>query len=162
MEVISGLQPGNCMDLNIGFSALETMLSVLEYLKICSRWVSQISYRNRKNTGCKFVRTYWFNRKLKVTVSWITSLPMMRHVVTTTNQSQNSSPGSSNVLIPHWRKSLRCIVQWLKWCALSFGIGEEWSFWTSWNLEKPPTPIAISWHWIRRRFKLSESGQRRW
>ena len=46
------------MDLNIGFSALETMLSVLEYLKICSRWVSQISYRNRKNTGCKFVRTY--------------------------------------------------------------------------------------------------------
>ena len=35
-----------CMELDIGFSALEMMVAMLEYHKVCTRWVSQI-HRNR-------------------------------------------------------------------------------------------------------------------
>ena len=47
----------------------------------------ECSHRKRKNTICKFVRTYWTNMRLKVTVSWIISLPMMKHFVITMSQS---------------------------------------------------------------------------
>ena len=47
--------------------------------------------KNRKNTVLKSVRTYGSNMQLKVTVSWITSLLVMRRVITM-RQSQNSSP----------------------------------------------------------------------
>lgn len=40
------------------------------------------SHRNGKSTIYNFVRTYWTNRCLKMTVSWITSLPMTRPGVT--------------------------------------------------------------------------------
>ena len=38
-------------------------------------------HRSRKNTVCKFLRTYWINARLTVAVSWITSLPVTRHGV---------------------------------------------------------------------------------
>ena len=41
------------------------------------------SQNNRMNTICKFVRTYWTNMRLKVMVSWITSLPVMRYAFST-------------------------------------------------------------------------------
>ena len=31
-----------CMELNIGFSALETVVVMLEYHKVCTRWVPQM------------------------------------------------------------------------------------------------------------------------
>ena len=43
----------------------------------------ECSHRNIKNTVCQFVRTYWTSMRLKVTVSWITSSPVMRCGVTT-------------------------------------------------------------------------------
>jgi hypothetical protein len=42
----------------------------------------ECSNRNMKNTVCKFVRTYWTNTRLKVTVSWITSSPLRATVKT--------------------------------------------------------------------------------
>jgi len=36
-----------------------------------------------------------------------------------------------------------------------------WLFWISWNLDKPSTLISTSWCWLRWRFDLPESGQRR-
>ena len=53
--------------------------------------------RNRKNTVCKFVRTYWTNVRPKVTVSWVPSFLLTRHGVTTTSQSQNGSPWRGDI-----------------------------------------------------------------
>jgi len=50
------------------------------------------SHRNRKITICKFFRIIWTTTRLKVTVSWITSLLVTRRGVTSTSWSQNSSP----------------------------------------------------------------------
>ena len=50
-------------------------------------------------TWCKFVRACWSITRLIVTLSWIRSILVTRHDVTTTNQSQNSSPWSGNVWI---------------------------------------------------------------
>ena len=81
----------------------------------------RFSHRNRKNTVGKFVRTY--RTRLKVIISWIASLLVMRHGVTTVCWSQNSSTWSDDVWIPHWRQSSRHCPQQVKWCGLSFGIG---------------------------------------
>jgi len=37
-----------CMELNIGFSALETMVATLEYCKVCARWVPQMLTQEHK------------------------------------------------------------------------------------------------------------------
>ena len=78
------------MDLNISFNMVEIMLAALEYHSSCQVSPRNTQKRNRK-TLRKFVRTYRTNTKLKVTVSWITSLLVMRHGVTITSWSQNSS-----------------------------------------------------------------------
>jgi len=46
-------------------------------------------------------------------VSWIALLPVMRCDVTTVSHSQNGSPWSGNMWIPHWRKSLWPSHQWV-------------------------------------------------
>lgn len=56
----------------------------------------EYSHRLRKNTICIFIRTYRSNTKLKVTVSWITSLPVVTTHLVTMRQSQNISPRSGN------------------------------------------------------------------
>ena len=99
--------------------------------------------------------------RLKVTVSWITSSPVIRRGVTTTSRGQNSSPWSGGVWNPHWRKSSRCCPQRVKWCSLYFGIGKGWSFCISLNLDKPSTLTAISRRWLSWRLEFPESGQRR-
>jgi len=81
---------------------------------------------NRNNTVCKFVRAYWTNTNLKVTVSWIHSLPVMRCGATTLSLSQNSSLWNSIMWISH--QSSRCSPQWVRGCALSSGIGKRRSF----------------------------------
>jgi len=119
------------------------------------------SHRNIKNTICKFVQTYWTNTRLKMTVSWSASSLVTRRVVTTMNQSQNSSPWIDDMWIPHGRKSSRCCPQWVKWCALSFGIGNGWSFWISLNPDKPSSLTATLRRWLSWRLEFPESGQRR-
>ena len=37
-----------CTQLNIGFSALETMVAMLEYCKVCARWVPRILTQGHK------------------------------------------------------------------------------------------------------------------
>ena len=89
-----------CTELNIGFSALVTMVATLEYRKVCARWVHECSYRNIKNTVCKFVRTYWTNTRLKVTVSWIAPSPVTRHSITITSRSQAAVHGVATCEFP--------------------------------------------------------------
>jgi len=80
------------------------------------------------------------NKRLKVAVSRIISLPMTGGGVTTVSQSQNSSSWRAGKMeIPHRSRSSRCVTQWIKWCVLSFGMGKGWSFWISWNSGKPST-----------------------
>lgn len=112
-------------------------------------------HRNRKNLICKLIRTYWTNTRLKAT------LLVTRFSVTTMSQSQNSSPQSGDMWIPHGRKCSRLSTQWIQRYALSFGIGKVRSFWISWNLDKPSTLTAPLQHWVSWRPKLSEPGQRR-
>ena len=69
----------------------------------------ECSTTNRKNSIWKFVRTYWTNTGLKVTVSCITSLPSTR-CGATTSQSQNSSLWSSDMNLP-----LKFRPQRVKW-----------------------------------------------
>jgi len=47
-------------------------------VKCASRVSPECSHRNRNNTICKFVRTYGAYLRPRMTVSWITSLPVMR------------------------------------------------------------------------------------
>ena len=78
-----------------------------------------------------------------------------------TSLSQNDSPWSGDMWIPHRRKCPRCCPQLVKWCALSFGIGKGWSFWISLNPDKPSILTATSRRWLRWRLEFPESGQRR-
>ena len=78
------------------------------------------SYRNIKNTVCKFVGTYLTNTRLKVTISWFASLPVMRCGVTTTSWSQNGSPWSGDMNCPSKKRfktlpsvsKVMCTVFW--------------------------------------------------
>ena len=93
---ITRLWQGNCAELNISFNVLETMLATLEYCKVYAIWVPRMLIQEQKVCSvCKFVMQT--NKKLKVTVSWIASLLMMRHSITTMSWNQNSSPWSGNM-----------------------------------------------------------------
>ena len=72
-------------------------------------------------------------------VSWIASLPVRRHGITTTNWNHNGNPWSSNLWIPPQRRCSRHSPRGVKWCAPSFGIGKGRSLWISWNMDKPST-----------------------
>ena len=150
-----------CVKLNVGFSALEMVVTCWNIPKFAPGRSHECPHRNIKNTVCKFVRTYWTNTTLKVTVSWIASSPVTRCGITTTSWSQNSSPWSGNMCIPRQRKSSRRCRQQVKWRPLSFGIGKGWYFWISLNPYKPSTLTATSWCWLRWRINFSELGQRR-
>ena len=78
-----------CMELNI-FSALETMVENI--VKFVSSGFHKCSHRNKKNTICKFVRTYCTNARMKMTLSWIASLSVARCGVTIKSWRQNGSP----------------------------------------------------------------------
>jgi len=90
-------------------------------------------HKNGKNIVCRFVRTYWTTVRMKVAVSWITPLLVKRCGATAMSTGQNSSLWSSNMWIPHRRKSSSHSPQQVKWCA----IGKGWSFWISCDLDKP-------------------------
>jgi len=146
---IGGLWLGNCVRSSILASACwKQWWQCWNIAKYAPDGSHKCSHRNIKNTVWKFVRTYWTKTRLKVTVSWITSSPVMRHGVTTMSRSQNSSPWSGDMWIPHQRKSSRPCCQRIKWCALSFGIGKGWSFWISLNLDKPSTLTATLQCWL--------------
>ena len=87
----------------------------------------------RKLYGTLLGPTEHYSGMLKVTVPWVPWLPVTRHSATT----MSGSPWSGEMWIHHQRKSSRCSLQWVKWCVLSFRIGKKWSFWTSWNPDKP-------------------------
>lgn len=97
--------------------------------------------------SCKVVRTYWNGMRLKVSVSCIASLPMMRYGVTTKSQRQNVSPKSSDLWIPSQRKGSRRSPQQVG-DLLSFGIGKGWSNWISWNLETISSTGAVLCAWL--------------
>ena len=61
-------------ELNISLNALETMVAMLEYCKLYTLGSPKCSHRNRKNPVCKFLKTFWTDARLKVTVFWIALL----------------------------------------------------------------------------------------
>ena len=96
---------------------------------------------------------------MEMTVSCIAPLP--QDVMSVLRVASEWQSTGQQCAIPHQRKSLRHSPQQIKWCALYFGIRKGWSFWISWNPDKPSTLNTTSWHWPRWRLKLPESGQRR-
>ena len=105
---IGGLRLGNCVRSWISASVhWKRWWQCWNITKFAPGSSHECSHRNM-NTICKFVRSYWTNMRLKVTFSWITSSLVTRHGVTTMSQSQNGSPWSSDMWIPHRRKNSRC------------------------------------------------------
>lgn len=143
-----------CTELNISFSVLKMMVAMLEYCKVCTRWVPKM--------------LTWEEKEHRMQVCWdllkqyeAENESFLDHIVTSDETwCQNSSPWSSDVWIPHWRKSSRSSPQQVKWCALSFEIGKGWSLWISWNPGKPSTLAShcvMTSSWM---LKLAESDQR--
>lgn len=144
-------------ELNISFSVVNNSNNV-GISQSCARWVL-LTHRKRKNTLRKFARIYWISSRLKVTVSWITSLLMTKHGVTTMSQSKNGSRWNGNMWIPYQRKSLMPSSEG-KMTAIFFGIGNVWLFLISWNPDKLSTLIATSQNYLSWRLELPDSGQK--
>lgn len=80
---IVGLQPGNCVQSWVSVSVRwKQWWRHWNIARFVSGGSHECSQRNRKNITCKFFRTYQTNTGLKLTFSWITSLPVMRCGVT--------------------------------------------------------------------------------
>ena len=95
---IDGLQLGNCVWSWISASVhWKWWWQHWNIAKFAPGGSHECSHRNVKNTLCKFVRTYWTNTRLKVTVSWIASSPVTKRGLTTTSRSQNGSPWSGDL-----------------------------------------------------------------
>jgi len=114
----------------------------------------ECSCQNRKNTVCKFVRAYWTNMR------WRWQFLALHHchwqdVMSVLRVASEWQSTGQQCVIRHQRKSLRHSPQQIKWCALYFGIRKGWSFWISWNPDKP------SWHWSSWKLELPGSGQKR-
>ena len=58
-------------ELNIGFNTLKMMWQYWNVVMFSPGCSHKCSHMNRNSTVYKFVRTYWTNMSLKVTVSWI-------------------------------------------------------------------------------------------
>jgi len=67
----------------------------------------ECSHRHIKNTVMQVCQDLLNQYEAKATVSWIASSLVMRCGVTTMSQSQNRSPWSGSMWIPHRRKSSR-------------------------------------------------------
>jgi len=93
----------------------------------------------------------------KVNESWREALPWGSWK----QMLQNSNPWNGNVWICHGSSSSGHRPQWVKWCALSFGIGRGWFFWISWNPDKPSTLAVRLWCWLSYKLEVPESSQRR-
>ena len=118
---IGGLRLGNCVRSWLSAS-MRWILCWQRWniVKILPGGSHERSYRNVKKTVCKFVRNYWTNTRLKVTVFWIASSPVTRRGVITTSRSQNGRPWSGDMWIPHGRKSTRRCHLRVKWRAAVF------------------------------------------
>ena len=89
-----------CSVLNIGLNVLETMVwkrywNITKFVPIDPL---SGSHRNKKNTECKFIKTYWASMRLKLTVSRIAPLLVMRHSVTTMSKNEGLWSGDVNYL----------------------------------------------------------------
>lgn len=89
-----------------------------------------------------------------------TNMTSSRHIALL-KWNQNSSAWGGNMWIPNWRKHSRLSPQKLKWCALSPGMRKGWSFWISWNPDKPSAVTITSQCWLSWRLEFLRSGQRR-
>lgn len=126
-------------------------------LEYCSLWQAAPtdSHRNRKNTICKFITTEpisgwrWHFLGSHHYQRWDLLLWVW------------AGMWSGKMWIPHQRRSSRCSPQQVKWCAVSFGVGREWSFWVSWNPDRPSILTATSQLWLSWRLRLPDSGQLR-
>ena len=103
--------------------------------------------QEQKEHYMQFVRTWWTDIGLKVTVPWIALLPVTRHDITTMSRNQNGSSWSSDPWIHGQGKSSSQSLQWVKWYGLSFGIERGWSFWISCNLDTYQGKLTGEFMW---------------
>ena len=83
----SRLQPGSCVwSLILASRHWKKWWQFWNIAKFVPGGSHKCSHRNRNSIICKFVRTYWTNMRLKMTVFWIASLLVMRYGVTTMSQ----------------------------------------------------------------------------
>jgi hypothetical protein len=80
------------MELNVCFSALEMMLAMLKYRKVCARWVSWMLTQEHKGHGMQVCQDLLNNYEAEGDSFLDRIIPMMRRDVTTTSRNQNGSP----------------------------------------------------------------------
>jgi len=95
-----------CTEMNISFSALETMVATLKYHKICTLYPQMLTQEKRKH-HMQVCQDLLNQCEAEGWRSWIASLPVTRRGVTITSRSQKGSPWSGNMWIHQGRKSLR-------------------------------------------------------
>jgi len=90
-------------------------MAMLEHCKVCMRWIPQVLTKEQEEHHVQ-----------------VFTLPVMRCIVSTTRLSQNSNLRSGKMCISHWRSCSR-------WSPQQVERRGEWSFWISWNSDKPWT-----------------------
>ena len=137
------------------------MVAMLEYQKVSSRWVPWMLVQEEKKTpraslsepiepirGCWWQfpgsHHHWW---------WDTVLPLWARVKTVHGVVTCEFPIKQEVP----RRSPHCAL----WCALSFGIGKRWSFWISWNSNKPSILKATLQCWLSWRLELRVRTERK-
>jgi len=86
-----------CTELNISCNALETMVAMLEYRKVCARWVPRMLTQEHKE-HCMQICQDLLNQYEAEGDSFLDRIITgVRRGVTTTSRSQNSSPWSGNM-----------------------------------------------------------------
>lgn len=111
---------GLCIDLNIGFYTLETIVAMLEYCKVCIQWIPWMlthewikktqhmqicqgllnQYELEGNTFPGWCHYWWWD------------------VITTINQSQNGSLWSGDTWNPYWIKISRPLLGEVMWTVI--------------------------------------------
>jgi len=107
-----------CKELNTILNVLETIVAIMEYRKVCSRWVSWLLTLEQKE-HCMQLCQDLLNQHKAEGDGFLVSLPVTSCGVTLRAGVKMAVQGVS-MWIPHWRKSALCSPQHLKWCALSF------------------------------------------
>ena len=126
-STFGGLQVGNCVQSWISASVLwKQWWLCRNTAKFAPGGSHKCSHRNINNTMCKFVRIYWSNMRLK----W--QLPGSLHYQW---WDMMTLLWAEVKIVVHWVetwifqriKHSRCSSLQVKWCALSFGVGQRWS-----------------------------------
>ena len=145
-------------ELCISFNALEIIVTMVEYCKAWARQVPQILTQEQKEHHMQVCHDLLNQYQAEGDI--FHSLIITRDETCCYCYELDVKWQDMNSPAKKKYKST-CSPPQVKWCAVSFGVGNGWSFWVSWNPNRPSILIATSQQWLSWRLKHPESGQLR-